>query len=113
MPDGSGGWRRGRPAAVIVGASTAAVKVLSPYTPAMAESATQGFIEKFASRLRYPQLFFAVAVLFLVDLVIPDAIPFVDEVMLGLLTVLLARMRKPAEPEAPPPMKDVTPPGGR
>jgi hypothetical protein len=27
--------------------------------------------------------------------------------------VLLARMRKPAEPEAPPPMKDVTPPGGR
>lgn len=78
----------------------------------MADPATQGFIESFASRLRYPQLFFAVAVLFAIDLVIPDAIPFADEVMLGLLTVLLGRLRKPEAPEEPPPMKDVTPRGG-
>lgn len=78
----------------------------------MADPATQGFIESFASRLRYPQLFFAVAVLFVIDLVIPDAIPFADEVMLGLLTVLLGRLRKPEAPEEPPPMKDVTPRGG-
>lgn len=79
----------------------------------MADRATQGFIESFASRLRYPQLFFAVTALFLVDLVVPDMIPFADEVMLGLLTVLLARIRKPPEPEAPPPIKDVTPRGDR
>lgn len=78
----------------------------------MADPTTQGFIESFASRLRYPQLFFAVAVLFVIDLIIPDAIPFVDEVMLGLLTVLLGRLRKPEAPEVPPPMKDVTPRGG-
>lgn len=79
----------------------------------MTDRATQGFIESFASRLRYPQLFFATAVLFAIDLVVPDMIPFADEVMLGLLTVMLGRLRKPEAPEEPPPMKDVTPRGGR
>ena len=38
--------------------------------------------------------------LFGVDLVIPDMIPFVDEILLGLGTVLLGSMRKPrAKPE--------------
>lgn len=66
-----------------------------------------GFIRDFASRLRYPQLFFLTAGLFVLDLVVPDVIPFVDEVLLGLLTVLLARLkeREPREPR----MKNVTP----
>lgn len=44
----------------------------------------------FASRLRFPTLFMVVAGLFLFDLVIPDFIPFLDEIMLGLSTLLLA-----------------------
>ncbi len=44
----------------------------------------------FASRLRFPTLFMIVAGLFLFDLVIPDFIPLLDEIMLGLTTLLLA-----------------------
>lgn len=46
-------------------------------------------VERFAGRLRFPALFLVTAALFLVDLAIPDVIPFVDEVLLGLGTLLL------------------------
>lgn len=49
-----------------------------------------GPILRYAQRLRFPTLFLIVAVLFVVDLLIPDFIPFIDEIMLGLGTVLLA-----------------------
>ncbi len=42
-----------------------------------------------APRLRFPQLFALTLGLFLLDLVIPDLIPFVDELILGLATLLL------------------------
>lgn len=44
----------------------------------------------YASRLRFPTLFLVIAALFVFDLIIPDFIPFLDEIMLGLGTVLLA-----------------------
>lgn len=47
-----------------------------------------------ASRLRFPMLFAGTAVLFILDVLIPDMIPFVDEVLLGLLTILLASIRR-------------------
>jgi len=50
-------------------------------------------ILRFASGLRSPWLFAATAALFLVDLLIPDLVPFVDEILLGLLTLLLARRK--------------------
>ncbi|MCE5233016.1 MAG: DUF6116 family protein [Mizugakiibacter sp.] len=50
----------------------------------------------FAARLRHPQLFALVAALFLLDLLVPDPIPFVDEILLGLATLLLGRLRRPA-----------------
>jgi hypothetical protein len=49
---------------------------------------------RFASRLRFPQLFFLTAALFLVDLAIPDFIPFADEILLGLATLLLGSLRR-------------------
>jgi len=55
-----------------------------------------GFLLRFASRLRFPQLFALVAVLFVADLLIPDVIPFADEIILGLLTMLLGSLRKRA-----------------
>jgi hypothetical protein len=52
-------------------------------------------ILKFADKLRFRQLFLLTGSLFLLDLVIPDLIPFADELILGLLTLLFAAWRKP------------------
>lgn len=52
------------------------------------------------TRLRFPVLFAISAVLFLVTLVVPDPIPFADELLLGLATALLASWRKRRLPGA-------------
>ncbi|MES9832677.1 MAG: DUF6116 family protein [Candidatus Thiodiazotropha sp. LLP2] len=54
-------------------------------------------ILKFADRLRFRQLFLITATLFFLDLLIPDFIPFADELILGLLTLLFASWRKPKQ----------------
>ena len=70
-------------------------------------------VARYAMRLRFPQLFAFTGTLFLLDMLIPDLIPFMDEMMLGLLTLLLGMWRKDspvAEGELPkPPAKDITP----
>ncbi|MDX1643417.1 MAG: DUF6116 family protein [Thermoanaerobaculia bacterium] len=66
-------------------------------------------IGRFASKLRFPQLFLITASLFLVDLVVPDLIPFIDEILLGLLSVLFGMWQQSESSETKPPMKDVTP----
>jgi hypothetical protein len=48
----------------------------------------------FAGRLRFPQLFIVTAALFLLDIITPDPIPFLDEILLGLGTLLLGSLRK-------------------
>ena len=52
---------------------------------------------RFLSGLRSSQLFIIVAVLFVVDLFIPDPVPFLDEILLGVLTLLLGRWKRPAD----------------
>jgi hypothetical protein len=54
-------------------------------------------VTQFASRLRYPTLFKVVAGVFLLDLLVPDLIPFVDEILLALGTLLLAGLRRRSE----------------
>ena len=49
----------------------------------------------FAGRLRFRTLFLVTAGLFLLDVAIPDFVPFVDEILLGLGTLVLAALRKP------------------
>lgn len=56
-------------------------------------------IRNFASGLRFPQLFFLLLALFLVDLVFPDPIPFIDEAILGLLAVVFATWKERKHPE--------------
>jgi hypothetical protein len=51
-----------------------------------------------ARKLRYPTLFKITACLFLVTLVIPDPFPFVDEILFGLGTLLLANWKRRKEP---------------
>ena len=60
-----------------------------------------GPIFAFASRLRFPNLFLVTAALFILDVVIPDVIPFADELLLGLGTLLLSTWRKDREPRPP------------
>jgi len=46
------------------------------------------------SRLRSWQLFVVAGALFVVDLLVPDPIPFIDEIMLGLTTLVMARWKR-------------------
>ena len=45
------------------------------------------------ARARSPVLLLVAATLFVVDLLVPDFIPFIDEILLGLVTILLARWK--------------------
>jgi hypothetical protein len=45
-------------------------------------------------RLSYPKLFLLTAVLFVGDVLVPDVIPLVDELLLGLGTLLLANWKR-------------------
>lgn len=57
---------------------------------------------KYLESLRFPWLMLITLVLFFVNLFIPDAIPFVDEILLGLIAALLARLKR-KKPESTPP----------
>ncbi|MCC4622261.1 hypothetical protein LL965_20215 [Xanthomonas cassavae CFBP 4642] len=48
---------------------------------------------EWAGKLRYPTLFKLAAVLFAVDLLLPDPLPFLDELLFGLTTLLLANWK--------------------
>ncbi len=56
-----------------------------------------------AEGLRFPKLAMITAGLFVADLLIPDFIPFIDEILLGLATLLLGNLRSKKS-------RDVTPP---
>lgn len=57
-----------------------------------------GPILRWFGKLSYPRLFLFAAVLFVADTLIPDFIPFADELLLGLGTLLLANFRKRNDP---------------
>lgn len=53
----------------------------------------------FVGKLSFPRLFVFSAILFVIDLVVPDFIPFADELLLGLGTLLLANWKKRKAPQ--------------
>lgn len=57
-------------------------------------SALVGWFLNYSRKLEHPQLFKWISVIFLVDLFIPDVVPFVDEILLGLATLYLGRRKK-------------------
>lgn len=67
----------------------------------LALSLPSRLVERFAGRLKFPVLFLVTAALFVVDLAIPDVIPFVDEVLLGLGTLLLGSWKKRRSADSP------------
>ena len=54
-----------------------------------------------ARKLKYPALFKLVAALFVVSLVVPDPIPILDELLLALGTLMLAKWKDPKADDAP------------
>ena len=60
-----------------------------------------GPILAYASRLRFPTLFWITLSLFVVDLVIPDFVPFADEILLGLATLAVSSWKRREEPRPP------------
>jgi hypothetical protein len=57
----------------------------------------RGLVTRFAGGLRFPTLFTLLVLLFVVDLVIPDVIPLMDEILLALGTLLVGSLRKRRE----------------
>ena len=55
-------------------------------------------VMRYVSKLSYPRLFLLAAGLFIVDTLIPDIVPFADEILLGLGTLLLANLKKRKQP---------------
>jgi hypothetical protein len=49
---------------------------------------------QYASRLRFPKLLALIAAVFILDVIFPDVIPFADEILLGLMTLLLGTLKK-------------------
>jgi hypothetical protein len=48
----------------------------------------------FANDLKFGNLFLIITGLFVVDLLVPDFIPIIDEIILGLLAIILANWKK-------------------
>jgi hypothetical protein len=49
---------------------------------------------RWAESLRFPRLAMVTAALFIADVLLPDFIPFIDEILLGLGTLLLANIKR-------------------
>jgi hypothetical protein len=56
-----------------------------------------------AGERRFPTLLALTAAVFLLDVLTPDALPFLDEVVLGLFTAVLAVWKRRGEDPQPPP----------
>ncbi len=52
---------------------------------------------RYAARFRYPRLLAVALGLFILDLLVPDFVPLVDEILLGLISLILAGLKKRGE----------------
>jgi len=57
-------------------------------------AAIQNRFLRYVSNLRFPRLLAITSGLFVIDLFFPDVVPFVDEILLGLISLLLASLKK-------------------
>ncbi len=53
----------------------------------------------FANKLKFTNLFLIVISLFTIDLFVPDFIPLIDEIILGLLAIILANWKQERKQE--------------
>jgi len=64
-----------------------------------------GLVARFARGLRFPTLFMVMAGLFLLDLFVPDFIPFADEILLALGTLFVGSLRRRSVPGSAEPVE--------
>lgn len=60
----------------------------------LARGGLAGFLLRWASGLRFPYLFLLTSLLFILNLFIPDVVPVADELIMGLVAMTLASLRK-------------------
>jgi hypothetical protein len=64
----------------------------------LARGGVAGIVLRWASGLRFPYLFLLTVLLFIINLFIPDVVPVVDELIMGLAAMTLASLtKKPAD----------------
>ena len=51
-------------------------------------------LTRYLESLRFPWLLLVTLALFLVNVFVPDVLPFVDEILLALVAVILARVKR-------------------
>ena len=51
----------------------------------------------YVNQLKFKNMFLLILSLFVIDLLVPDIIPMIDEIILGLLTIILANLKKEKE----------------
>lgn len=51
-------------------------------------------LSRYFENLRFPWLMLAASLLFVANLFVPDAVPFIDEILLGLVAVMLGRLKR-------------------
>ena len=65
-----------------------------------ARGGAAGIFLRWASSLQFPYLLLLTSALFVLNLFVPDVIPLVDEIIMGLIAVVLASLRKKRPEEA-------------
>jgi hypothetical protein len=53
-----------------------------------------GFVKRFLERRRFPTLMLIAAALFVVNLFVPDALPFIDEILMLIATIAIGSIRE-------------------
>ena len=54
----------------------------------------RGRLAAFAAQLRFPKLVALTTAVFVIDMLVPDMIPFADEILLGLLAAIMATFKR-------------------
>jgi hypothetical protein len=66
----------------------------------LARGGIAGAFLRWAAGLRFPVVFALTFAVFLLNVFVPDVIPFVDEIILGLVAILMANWKKKPVVEA-------------
>lgn len=54
-------------------------------------------LSRYLESLRFPWLLLLATVLFVVNLFIPDALPFIDEILLAVVAIILGKLKRKPE----------------
>jgi hypothetical protein len=54
-------------------------------------------LSRYLESLRFPWLLLLASLLFVVNLFIPDALPFIDEILLAIVAIILGKLKRKPE----------------